>query len=170
MGIASSVVPEIKITPPDGELLYVNPYIGGKAEIDEYGNVQITHGYLRADWGSSYPQYDTISDVKANYIANQLDTSNVKSSWDGVVDNSYPPTYDVKEKADCLNLVYKCAYPLYNVTGGILYVNQGPDDSDTIAIDIGDSTDTSTEPSDLKNTKSNIRKIKPDINSELKRV
>lgn len=53
MSIDSSIVPEIKITPPDGELLYVNPYIGGKAEIDEYGNVQITHGYVRADWGSS---------------------------------------------------------------------------------------------------------------------
>lgn len=115
MSIDSSIVPEIKITPPDGELLYVNPYIGGKAEIDEYGNIQITHGYLRADWGSSSPL-------------------------------------------------------IYNVTGGILYVNQGPDDSDAITIDIGDSTDTSTEPSDLKNTKSNIREIKPDINSELKRV
>lgn len=55
MSIDSSVVPEIKITPPDGELLYVNPYIGEKVDIDEYGNVQITHGYLRADWDSSYP-------------------------------------------------------------------------------------------------------------------
>lgn len=151
MSIDSSVVPEVKIAQPDGELLYVNPYIGENVNIDEHGNLQITHGYLRAD-------------------------------WDGIYDQSYPPTYDVREKADCSNLVYKGAYPLYNVAGGILYVDQGPNVIDSAAEhkwkeveglyinDIGDSTDTSTEPSDLNNTKSNIRKIKPDINSELKRV
>lgn len=107
--------------------------------------------------------------MKANYIANPLDTSKVKSSWDGVVDNSYPPTYDVKEKADCSNLVYKGAYPLYNVTGGILHgPNIGVSYENYVGIE--NPTDTSTEPSDLKNTKVNIRKIKPDINSELKRI
>jgi hypothetical protein len=147
MSIDSSIVPVMPMTPPDGELLYTSPYIGGKTTIDEYGNVQITHGYLRAD-------------------------------WDGVVDNSYPPTYDVKEKADCSNLVYKGSYPLYNVTGGILYATNGVNVIDSAAeckwkevkdLYIAD-IENSTEPSDLKNTKSNIRKIKPDINSELKRV
>lgn len=189
MSIDSSVVPEIKITPPNGELLYVNPYIGEKAEIDEYGNVQITHGYLRADWDSSYPQPYTFSDVKANYIANPLDTSaessdlkniKAKSGWDGVVDSlqtypglvydsSYPPTHG-----------YTIASP--NISSGLLYLSPGPDVIDSIAEcqwkevegvyinDIENPTDTSTEPSDLNNTKSNIRKIKPDINSDLKRV
>jgi hypothetical protein len=152
MSIDSSVVPEIKITPPDGELLYVNPYIGEKAEIDEHGNLQIAHGYLRADWDGVYDR---------SYPS----TYKAIPGWDGVHDS-----ISGNGKLDYSDLVYKGSYPLYNVTGGILYVNQGPDDSDTIAIDIGDSTDTSTEPSDLKNTKSNIRKIKPDINSELKRV
>ena len=137
MSIDSSIVPVMPMTPPDGKLLYASPYIGEKAEIDEYGNLQITHGYLSAD-------------------------------WDGIYDQSYPPTYDVIEKADCSNLVYKGAYPLYNVTGGILYVDQGHDD--VLIMDIENPTDTSTEPSGLKNTKSNIRKIKPDINSELKRL
>lgn len=139
----------------------------------------IVPGYVRADWESSYLQsYNTFSDVKANYIANPLDASKVKSGWDGVVDNSYPPTYDVKEKADCSNLVYKGAYPLYNVTGGILYLDQGQDVIDLApehkwkevgGVYIND-IENPIEPSDLKNTKSNIRKIKPDINSELKRV
>jgi hypothetical protein len=149
MSIDSSVVPEIKITPPDGELLYVNPYIGEKTTIDEYGNVQITHGYLRADWDSSYPP-----------------TYKVKSDWDGVHDSVQ-------------GLVYGSSSPLtYNVAGGILYVPDGGDVIDSAAeckwkevkeLYIAD-IENSTEPSDLKNTKSNIRKIKPDINSELKRV
>ena len=119
MSIDSSIVPVMPMTPPNGELLYASPYIGGKTEIDEYGNVQITHGYLRAD-------------------------------WDGVVDSlqTYP------------GLVYDGSYPLIsNNSGGILYLDQGQD-----------VIENPTEPSDLKNTKSNIRKIKPDINSELKRV
>lgn len=148
------IVPEIKITPPDGELLYISPYTGEmtnidtrvygqgelsysgpvndraypptydvreKATIDEYGAVQITHGYSRVDW-------DGVHD----------------SSPGLVYDGSYPPTY--------------------NVRGGILYA------SDVKTDYIANPPDTSTEPSDLKNTKSNIRKIKPDINSDLKRV
>lgn len=110
----------------------------------------IVPGYVRADWGSSYPQSYTVSDVKANYIANPLDTSKVNSGWDGVVDSlqTYP------------GLVYDGSYPpTYNISGGILYLDQGQD-----------VIENPTEPSDLKNTKSNIRKIKPDINSELKRV
>ena len=147
MSIDSSVVPEVKISQPDGELLYVNPYIGENVNIDEHGNLQITHGYLRADWDSSYPP-----------------TYKAIPGWDGVHDSS-----SGNGKLDYSNLVYKGAYPLYNVIGGILYVNQGPD-SDALTIDIGDSDDTSTEPSDLNNTKSNIRKIKPDNNSKLKRI
>ena len=131
--------------------VYSNPYIGGKAEIDEYGNVQITHGYLRADWGSSYSKTSKVSDVLTDCISTSTDISKVKSGWDGVVDSlqTYP------------GVVYDGSYPpTYNISSGILYVNQGPVDVQTI--DIENSTDTSTEPSDLKNTKSNIRKIKPD--------
>ena len=129
----------------------------------------IVPGQVRADWGSSYPQYDTVSDVKANYIANPLDTSKVKSGWDGVVDSlqTYP------------GLVYDGSYPpTYNISGGILYLDQGQDVIDSAAdnkwievegVYIAD-IENPIEPSDLKNTKSNIRKIKPDINSELKRV
>lgn len=113
MSIDSSIVPEIKITPPEGELLYLDPYTGEMTNIDTRVDVQ---GAL---------------------------------SYSGLVyDRSYPPTY--------------------NISGGILYVEQEPVDVQTI--DIENSIDTSTEPSDLKNTKTNIRKIKPDINSELKRV
>lgn len=139
MSIDSSIVPVISMDPPDGKLLYVNPYIGEKAIIDEYGNVKITHGYLRA-------------------------------GWDGVYDSSYPPTYDVKEKADCSKLVYDGSYPLYNISGGILHVNQGHDVNDVKINYIANPPDTYTEPSDLKNTKVDIRKIKPDINSELKKI
>jgi hypothetical protein len=88
MSIDSSVVPEVNITPPDGRLLYASPYIGGKAEIDEYGNVQITHGYLRADWDgvvdNSYPpKYKAIP------------------CWDGVHDSS-----SGNGKLDYSDLVY----------------------------------------------------------------
>ena len=143
---APNMIPDIKISPPDGELLYVNPYIGEKVTIDGYGNVQITPGYLRTDWDGVY---DSLPKYK-------FDPSGL------VYDGSYPPT---------------C-----NISGGILYVDQGHDVIDSAAEcqwkevegvyinDIANPPDTSTEPSDLKNTKSNIRKIKPDINSDLKRV
>ena len=134
MSIDSSIVPVMPMTPPDG--------------------------YLRADWDSSYPQSYTFSDVKANYIANPLDTSKVKSGWDGVVDSlqTYPW------------LVYDSSYPpTYNISGGILYSpNIGVSYENYVGIE--NPPDTSTEPSNLKNTKSNIRKIKPDVNSKLKRV
>lgn len=147
------------MTPPDGKLLYSDPYIGGNVNIDEHGNVQITHGYLRADWGSSYSKTSKVSDVLTDCITNPKDTYKAIPGWDGVHDSlqTYP------------GLVYDGSYPpTYNISGGILYVKQEPVDVQTI--DIENSTDTSTEPSDLKNTKSNIRKIKPDINSDLKRV
>ena len=96
------------------------------------------------------------------------------TSWDGVSQG-----YNIIDNADSSaltwdgsKLVWDKIYdslPTYNIKSGILY-------NDKIGVEcenydgIKDSTDTSTEPSDLKNTKSNIRKIKPDINSKLKRV
>lgn len=155
MSTVSSIVPVMTMTPPDGKLLYVNPYtdelsnidvqgaicssgvvndrayppmydVREKATIDERGNLQITHGYLRADWDG------------------------VHDSAQGLVyDRSYPPTYGVSD----LSAEY-----------------QWPDVETARMNYIANPTDTSTEPSDLKNTKTNIRKIKPDINSELKRI
>lgn len=109
---APNIIPEIKLAPPEGELLYVNPYTKEWADIDMHGDIQITHDYS------------------------------------GLIYDLYPPTYNVK--------------------GGILYVDQRHDD--VLTMDIGNSIDTSTEPSDLKNTKSNIRTIKQDNNSKLKRI
>lgn len=120
----------------------------------------IVPGYVRADWGSSYLSPSKASDVLTDCITKPKDTYKAIPGWDGVVDSlqTYP------------GLVYDGSYPpTYNISSGILYVNQGLDfscTSDSQAKDI----ENSTEPSDLKNTKSNIRKIKPDINSELKRV
>ena len=103
--------------------------------------------------------------------------------WDGVSQG-----YKFIDNGDCSavlwdgsKLVWDGSYPTDNIKDGILYLDQqnvidlAPEhkwkEAEGVYInDIGDSTDTSTEPSDLKNTKSNIRKIKPDINSELKRV
>jgi hypothetical protein len=161
MGIDSSVVPEIKITPPTC-------------------NIKDGILYVRQGFDDEFMTID---------IANQPDTSKVKSSWDGVVDNSYPPTYDVKEKAtideygtvqithgyskvdwdgvhdSSSGVVYDGSYPpTYNVRGEILYAR------DVLTNYIANPPDTSTEPSDLKNTKANIRKIKPDVNSKLKRI
>jgi hypothetical protein len=86
-------------------------------------------------------------------------------SWDGVFDShqTYP------------GLVYDGSYPpTYNVKGGILYVQDYGGEilyaSDVQVNDVEITKDISTEPDDLKNTKANIRKIKPDINSKLKRV
>lgn len=154
MSIASSVVPEIKITPPDGKLLYVNPYtdeisnidvqgslsysgvvndrayppmydVREKATIDEYGTVQITHGYSSVVWDGVH------------------DYSNL------VYDGSYPPTYGISDSS--------AGYQWTDAkTARMNYIANPPDTSD--------------EPSDLKNTNVNIRKIKPDANSKLKRV
>lgn len=137
MSIDSSIVPEIKITPPDGKLLCVQPYIRERATIDEYGNVQIAPDCSGASWDGvfdSHPWYNVVD----------------RTNYSGVLyKDSYPPTY---------NVIDSTAEPQWPKVEGV-HIN-----------DIGNSTDTPTEPSDLKNTKSNIRKIKPDINSELKRV
>lgn len=109
-----NTIPEIKIAPPEGELLYINPYTGETSNIDVQGE----------------PIYS------------------------GLVYDSYPPTYNVK--------------------GGILYVQDYGGEilyaSDVQANDVKITKDISTKPIDLKNTNANIRKIKPDINSKLKRV
>lgn len=118
---ALDIIPEIKITPPDGELLYHSPYTGEMTNIDTRVDVQCAPGFSKVDWDG------------------------VHDSSSGVVyDGSYPPTY--------------------NVRGGLLYAR------DVLTNYIANPPDTSTEPSDLKNTKANIRKIKPDVNSKLKRV
>lgn len=67
---------------------------------------------------------------------------------------------DVQGELSYSGLVYDRSYPpTYNISGGILYLDQGQD-----------VIENPTEPSGLKNTKTNIRKIKHDINSKLKRV
>ena len=85
--------------------------------------------------------------------------------WDGV-----PPRYNVGDKLDCSGLVYDDgSYPLsYNIRDGILY-NDKVGVSFENYVGVEDSIDT-TEQNNLNHTKSNIRKIKPDINSKLKRV
>lgn len=89
-------------------------------------------------------------------------------------DSSYPPNYDVGSGGfHYPGLVYDGSYPRwYNISGGMsassgISVGQW---SNVITNDIENQIDTSTEPSYLKNTKTNIRKIKPDINSKLKRI
>lgn len=174
------MIPEIKITPPDGELLYISPYTGEMTNIDTRVAVQGAPGFSRVVW-------DGVHDLSPGVV----------------YDGSYPPTYDVREKAtideygtsqithgyskvdwdgvhDSLRgFVYDSSSPLtYNVRGGLLYVPDGGDVIDSAAeckwkevkeLYIAD-IENSTEPSDLKNTKANIRKIKPDVNSKLKRV
>lgn len=106
------------------------------------------------------------------------------TSWDGVSQG-----YNIIDSSDCSALSWdssKLVYdgsgvvwdkiydslPRYTIPGGIICNDKiGVCLENYVGIeDSTDTTDTPTEPSDLKNTKSNIRKIKPDINSELKRV
>lgn len=154
MSIDSSVVPEIKITPPDGELLYISPYTGEMTNIDTRVYGQGEYIYSGVVYDSLYPpKYDVREKVDIDSHGDiQITHGYLRADWDGVYD---PPQ----------RLVYDGSYPpSYNVRGGILYAGDVKTDY------ITNPPDTSTEPSDLKNTKSNIRKIKPDINSELKRV
>jgi hypothetical protein len=158
MSIDSSTVQDIKISPPYGELLYLDPYTGEMTNIDTRVDVQGELSYSGVVCDSSYPPtYDVREKADIDeYGTVQITHGYSKVDWDGafdslpllVYDGSYPPTYNIKD--------------------GILYVSQGPED--VLTIDIANPTDTSTEPSDLKNIKTNIRKVKPDINSKLKRV
>lgn len=160
---APNVIPEIKITPPDGKLLYISPYTGEAINIDTrvYGQGELSYSGEVND--RSYPPtYDVREKVDIDSHGDiQITHGYSRVDWDGVHDSlqTYP------------GLVYDGSYPpTYNVRGGILCVDQGFDDSDVITIDIANLPDTSAEPNDLKNTKTNIRKIKPDVNSKLKRV
>ena len=94
------------------------------------------------------------------------------TSWDGVSEG-----YNFIDKVDCSaltwcggKLVCDDSYPpTYNIKGGILYNDKvGVECENYVGVE--DSIGTSMEPSNLNNTKSNIRKIKPDNNSKLKRV
>lgn len=159
MSIDSSIVPEIKITPPDGELLYLSPYTGEMINIDTRVDVQGAPGYSGVVYDSLYPpKYDVREKADIDeYGGLQITHGYSKVDWDEVHDSSS-------------GVVYDGSYPpKYNVRGGILYSpNIGALYENYVGIK--NPTDTSTESSDLKNIKANIRKIKPDVNSKLKRV
>lgn len=168
MSIDSSIVPEINITPPDGELLYISPYTGEMTNIDTRVYGQGEYIYSGVVYDSLYPpKYDVREKVDIDSHGDiQITHGYSRVDWDGVHDSSP-------------GLVYDGSYPIIsNISGGILYLDQGQDVIDSAAdnkwkevegVYIND-IENPIEPSDLKNTKSNIRKIKPDINSELKRV
>ena len=86
---------------------------------------------------------------KFNGINSQIDVQGDISYSGLVYDRSYPPTYGVIDSTAEL---------------------QWPDAATARINYIANPPDTSDEPSDLKNTNVNIRKIKPDANSKLKRV
>ena len=117
----------------------------------------------------------TINPCEGNLLCTQ--SYNRWASCAGVrvdtYDSSYPPNYDVSSGGfHYPGLVYDGSYPMWHtISSGATSIGISAGQwSNVITNDIENQIDTSTEPSYLKNTKTNIRKIKPDINSKLKRI